>query len=203
MLHIPYVMTPAGRAVMDARTGSLTSRERQIMLLCSGQRPLTVLMEVFGHSVVRELHELAARGLVQAHRQPPEAVAPPAPAPAAEATSTAAAQRLLQAREFAGLAAGSVGGAAAQALVARQSTITQPADILSYCVEVIELLFRTGDVERVTRVGYKLAELMPRQAVPLFIERILDGAGPELAAALYEHLLSDRDLPQPDDAADI
>ena len=132
MLHIHYVKTPAGRAEMDARTGSLTSRERQIMLLCSGQRPLTVLMEVFGHSVVRELHELAARGLVQAHRQPPEAVPPPAPAPAAEATSTAAAQRLLQAREFAGLAAGSVGGAAAQALVARQSTITQPADILSY-----------------------------------------------------------------------
>ena len=85
---------------------------------------------------------------MQAHRQPPEAVPPPAPAPAAEATSTAAAQRLLQAREFAGLVAGSVGGAAAQALVARQSTITQPADILSYCVEVIELLFRTGDVER-------------------------------------------------------
>lgn len=203
MLHIHYVKTPAGRAEMDARTGSLTSRERQIMLLCSGQRPLTVLMEVFGHSVVRELHELAARGLVQAHRQPPEAVPPPAPAPAAEATSTAAAQRLLQAREFAGLVAGSVGGAAAQALVARQSTITQPADILSYCVEVIELLFRTGDVERVTRVGYKLAELMPRQAVPLFIERMLDGSDPELAAALYEHLLSDRDLPQPDDAADI
>ena len=58
-------------------------------------------------------------------------------------------------------------------------------------------------MERVTRVGYKLAELMPRQAVPLFIERILDGSDPELAAALYEHLLSDRDLPQPDDAADI
>ena len=106
MLHIHYVKTPAGRAEMDARTGSLTSRERQIMLLCSGQRPLTVLMEVFGHSVVRELHELAARGLVQAHRQPPEAVPPPAPAPAAEATSTAAAQRLLQAVFGVGVAAG-------------------------------------------------------------------------------------------------
>lgn len=76
MLHIYYIKTPAGQEEMNARGPGLNARERQIMLMCSGQRPLQVLIELFGESVVRELHELVVQGYLQAVRRPPSAVCP-------------------------------------------------------------------------------------------------------------------------------
>lgn len=78
MLHIYYIKTPAGQEEMNARGPGLNARERQIMLMCSGQRPLQVLIELFGESVVRELHELVVQGYLQAVRRPPSARSDPA-----------------------------------------------------------------------------------------------------------------------------
>ncbi|QTD46408.1 hypothetical protein [Ottowia testudinis] len=194
MLYVHYVRTARGREAMAPGVDALTARERQLMLLCSGQRPLPVLIEVFGHSVVRELHELVVRGLVQAQRLTP-AVVPPGQAMPLVGSAAA---RLLQTRDFATVVARSIEGAAGATLAARHGASTQPDDILAYGVALVELLFHAGDVERAKRVGYKLADLLPRQTVPLFIDRMLNGADPKLAAALHEHLLSDRDFPQAD-----
>lgn len=173
----------------------LTPRERQIMLLCSGQRPLSVLIELFGHAVVRELHALAVRGCVQAIYGSPDA-APLAPAivPGPPRAHT----RLMQTHEFATAVAQSLNSAEAIALVRAHRAATGPDEVLSYAAAVIELLFRGGDMLRVKRVGYKLADLLPRDRVPQLIDHLLDSADPQLAAALYEHLLADRDLPAPD-----
>lgn len=205
MLNIYYVKTPHARAAINASEPSLTPRERQILLLCSGQRPLSVLIELFGESVVRELHELVVRGFVQAMRRNPEEAPPRAadargPAAAPEHPAAPQAQtRLRQTRDFATIVAQSLPVPDAGALIARHGQATRADDVLAYCVGVIDLLFRQGDLTRAERVGYKMADLLPRGLVPDFIDGMLAGPDPRLAAALYEHLLSDRELPAPDD----
>lgn len=204
MRDVFYIKTPAGIEVVSQRARDLTPRQRQLMLLCSAQRPLTVLIELFGESVVRELHELVVSGYLQAVRL---ADTPGNPAldigaglgPEGVRAQTAA--RLQLARDFASVVARSLGTPEGDALAADHRDTTEPDDVLAYAAALVGLLFRSGDVARAGRVGYKLADLLPRDLVPMFVDCMLDGQDPQFAAALYEHLLSDRELPAPTERA--
>lgn len=200
MHDIHYLQTPAGLREMAGPAPALTPRERQIMLLCGAHRPLPVLIELFGDTVVRELHELAVRGLVQALRRVPDGL-PPARAGVAVTAPGLAQSRLIEARDFATQAARALDTPEAEGLAAGHGAATTPEDVLVYLAAVIELLFRSGDLAQARRVGYQLAELLPREQVPGLIDCILNGPNPSLAAALYAHLLAGRDLPAADAGA--
>ena len=80
------------------------------------------------------------------------------------------------------------------------SRTTDPEAVLTYAGGLLELLFRAGDRSRTLRVGYKIADLLPRALVPQMVDRLLDGPNPDMAAALYEHLLSGQDVVSFDDS---
>ena len=201
MLHIYYIKTPAGQEEMNARGPGLNARERQIMLMCGGQRPLQVLIELFGESVVRELHELVVQGYLQAVRRLPD----PTPHPAGvlqaapDFASARLQTRLTHTRDFITVVAQSLGTTLARELVLAYSRTTDPEAVLTYAGGLLGLLFRAGDRSRTLRVGYKIADLLPRALVPQMVDRLLDGPNPDMAAALYEHLLSGQDVVSFDD----
>lgn len=202
MQHIYYIKTPAGVAAMSERARDLTPRQRQIMLMCSGKRPLSVLIELFGDSVVRELHELVAPGYLRALRlvgpSADSAVDPDAGTGLDDTLAAHAKAAGLQlARNFTTTVLMSLDTAEADALVVDHGMDASAEGVLAYAAALLGLLFRAGDIARAERVGYKLADLLPRDLVPLFVDGMLDGQDPQFAAALYEHLLSDRELPRP------
>lgn len=202
MRHIYYVKTPAGMEVMNLQGEGLAARERQIMLMCTEHRPVLVLVELFGDGVVRELHELVVRGYLQAMRRMPDASAAAADAaPAVPPFALNRAQvRLQYARDFINVVARSLDSAEATKLLTTHGRAALPDEVLAYAVALIELLFRAGDPARTVRVGYKIADLLPRPMVPQLVDGLLEDANPELAAALYDHLLSGRDVSSFDDS---
>lgn len=192
MQHVHYLRTVAGQSEMAAGGHALNPRERQIMLLCGAQRPLSVLVELFGDGVVRELHALVERGLLKATYRAVAVL--PRLSPLSEADAQSAA-RLADARDFATLVAGSLGTAEASALMARYRSNTQPEEVLAYLGAVVGQVFAQGQPAQALTLGYKLAELLPRPLVPMLIDQLLSSTTPQLADALYAHLLGEGELP--------
>lgn len=112
-LDLVYAKTEAGRQMLAAPRAALGPRERQILLLCTGERDANALTEIFGPATPEDLAQLERQGLVQVLPRdevhvlmasfsptlpPPEACAPVAPAfqltmpPLAEAVSESANQ---------------------------------------------------------------------------------------------------------------
>lgn len=192
MQNVHYLKTAAGQSEMVAGAPALNPRERQIMLLCTAQRPLSVLVELFGDGVVRELHALVERGLLQASYHAAALTLRVPPVPESDSQSAA---RLAQARDFATQVAGSLGTAQASALMARHRNDREAEDVLHYLGEVVGLVFARGQPGQALSVGYQLAALLPRSLVPMLIDQLLSGANPQLADALYAHLLGEGELP--------
>lgn len=89
-----YSRTDAGRRLLNAPRAALGPRERQILLLCTGERDAAALTHIFGPATPVDLARLQDQGLVQVvardevHKlmasfsptlPPPEACAPVAP----------------------------------------------------------------------------------------------------------------------------
>jgi hypothetical protein len=80
-----YVKTDAGRAEVQARGRTLTPAQRQILILCDGERQLDDLLDMVpGATVMPALDQLRALGLLQVRIAPPRE-RPPEPAPLTEA----------------------------------------------------------------------------------------------------------------------
>lgn len=61
-----YRKTEAGRQALAARRGHMALRDRQIVLLCTGERNVVAMTEVFGPDTPADLRRLVAAGLIEA-----------------------------------------------------------------------------------------------------------------------------------------
>ena len=62
---VVFRKTAAGRQALAARRSALGLRERQILILCTGERGLEALSEVFGPEAEADLRRLVDQGLVK------------------------------------------------------------------------------------------------------------------------------------------
>lgn len=80
-----YVKTDSGRAEVQARTRQLSGAQRQVLILCDGDRQTEDLLDMVpGPTLEPALQQLCALGLLQAREAPPRA-RPAEPPPLTEA----------------------------------------------------------------------------------------------------------------------
>jgi hypothetical protein len=73
-----YVKTEAGRGEVQGRTLPLTPSQRQVLILCDGDRHLEDLLEMMPAETLKAaIDQLCAQGLVEERAAPPRAVKPP------------------------------------------------------------------------------------------------------------------------------
>lgn len=73
-----YVKTEAGRGEVQGRTLPLTPSQRQVLILCDGERQLDDLLEMIPEASLRAaLEQLLAQGLLEGRAVPARAVKPP------------------------------------------------------------------------------------------------------------------------------
>lgn len=73
-----YVKTEAGRAEVQGRTLPLTPSQRQVLILCDGERQLDDLLEMIPEASLRAaLEQLLVQGLLEGRAVPARAVKPP------------------------------------------------------------------------------------------------------------------------------
>src|SRR5687767_9738316 len=73
-----YVKTEAGRAEVQGRTLPLTPSQRQVLILCDGERQLDDLLEMIPEASLKAaLEQLLAQGLMEGRAVAPRAVKPP------------------------------------------------------------------------------------------------------------------------------
>lgn len=73
-----YVKTEAGRAEVQGRTLPLTPSQRQVLILCDGERQLDDLVEMIPEASLKPaLEQLLAHGLLEGRAAPARAVKPP------------------------------------------------------------------------------------------------------------------------------
>jgi len=73
-----YVKTEAGRGEVQGRTLPLTPSQRQVLILCDGERHLDDLLEMIPEASLKAaLEQLCAQGLLEGRAVPPRAVKPP------------------------------------------------------------------------------------------------------------------------------
>ena len=216
-----YAKTREGLAQLAGLSEGLSPRHRHVLLLCNGKRSLVVLRELLGPEVDADISALRRRGWV---RPVGSAMLVPivggggkqggvstvvrlgagaSVASSKRETPEEARHRMHAARDFVTLVVRSLEELEARELREAYEGATSDNDILVYAAALIDILFRGGDIYRAERVGYKIADLLPRNAVPRLIDCMLDWPDPRLAAALYEHLLSDRDVPSESGFSDL
>ena len=72
-----YVKTESGRSEVQARSRPLTPSQRQVLILCDGERQLDDLLEMMPADTLRAaLGQLCEQGLLQGKAAPPRAVKP-------------------------------------------------------------------------------------------------------------------------------
>jgi hypothetical protein len=73
-----YVKTEAGRGEVQGRTLPLTPSQRQVLILCDGERQLDDLLEMIpAETLNAALEHLCAQGLLEGKAVAPRAVKPP------------------------------------------------------------------------------------------------------------------------------
>jgi len=73
-----YVKTEAGRGEVQGRTLPLTPSQRQVLILCDGERQLDDLLEMIPEASLKAaLEQLCAQGLLEGRAVPQRAVKPP------------------------------------------------------------------------------------------------------------------------------
>lgn len=212
-----YVKTEAGRAALVSVRSQLSVRERQILLLCTGERDLPDLQKVFGASLWSALQQLLARGLVQL--QPRQAsqlqdlVQPYSPPdfgltlpPLDFAASSSANQSgFADPRppavtvfhsvhaETARLLA-ELGGAEALQLRRAYTGAGQDEDVLAFAARAIALFERHWGEPRAIDCACRIAHVLPRAAKARLLDALIDQASPGLPLSLYDMWLANCDL---------
>ena len=209
-----YVKTDAGRALLAEARSALGLRERQILLLCTGERDAATLEQFFGPDAPAVLARLGAAGLVQTVPRavaswPMPSFAPTLPplqgheartaelssgfmstAPGAEDVDLA----FSRAHTRAGVMLVELGAEEAEDLFDSAIGVWQEDDMLAFLARTIALAHQLRGPAPAARWAQELAELLPRAAVPRLVDCLTEvGDGGALAMGLYERLLSDTD----------
>jgi phage terminase small subunit len=76
--HMLYVKTDAGRLEVQARALTLTPSQRQVLILCNGERQEDDLLEMMPAETLKSaLEQLCAHGLLEARKAAPRVKAEP------------------------------------------------------------------------------------------------------------------------------
>ena len=205
-----YRKTEAGRQALAARRGHMALRDRQIVLLCTGERNVVAMTEVFGPDTPADLRRLVAAGLIEAAEPtawphvPPE-FAPTLP-PLGGVAATSANQSgfgitrvpdedsLKAARAQAGVVLIEIGAEAAEKLDKDGADTQGEEDTLALLARAIGLAVRAwGDAEALPWAE-QIARLLPRASIARLLDCLIDEDSAALVAPLYERLLSDSEF---------
>ncbi|MDO5291012.1 MAG: hypothetical protein Q4F13_15480 [Pseudomonadota bacterium] len=212
-----YVKTQAGREALATLRSQLNVRERQILLLCTGERNLAALQEVFGASLWSALQQLVARGLVELqprHKPLPEDLVQPYLMPDYGLTLPPldfAASRSANQSGFSDPCAqtmtvfhrmhtetakllAELGGAEALQLHRTYAGAGQEEDVLAFTARAIALLERHWGEQRAIDCACRIAHLLPRATKARLLDALIDHAGSSLPLSLYDMWLSNCEL---------
>ena len=194
--------TEAGRQALAAAHASLALRDRQILLLCTGERDLRALSEVFGPATLLDVQRLVAAGLIEA-TAPIEWPEPDAPFWPTLPPLDFAAERSANQSGFGAGATGEevLSAARAQAAVllaeiggdeAERQMAAGAEEALHFITRALALAVRSWGDAPARRWAEHIAALMPRAAIAQLVEGLVEeGSATTLVAVLYERLVSD------------
>ena len=208
-----YRKTDAGRRVLAMRHGALGLRDRQILLLCTGERNLAALAEVFGPATAADLRRLMDRGWVEAVARidwpaPGAAFWPTLPPMdlAAERSANASGfgvrldrdEALRAARAQVAVLLAEIGGATAEQAMAEGAQAEDWEAGLAFITRAVVLAVRHWGGEAAMPWAERIARLLPRAARARLVDGLIaEGSATTVVAALYEQLVSDS-LPGPE-----
>ncbi|MDO5693237.1 MAG: hypothetical protein Q4G70_12320 [Pseudomonadota bacterium] len=210
--HWVYRKTVQGRQALASRV-RLPLRDRQIVLLCTGERSLATLTEVFGSGTAHDLYRLVHQGLVEVVQPkvwpeeeetvesedflltlPPLEFATinPANQSAFGITATPDEDALLAAHAQAGVLLIVIGGDEAEHLLIENLDVEQESDVLAFLTRAIALAARAWGEDATLPWAERIARVLPRRTISRLVDCLVDeGRAAAVGAGLYERLLAD------------
>lgn len=208
---VVFRKTAAGRQTLAARRSALGLRERQILILCTGERGLEALSEVFGSEAEADLSRLIDQGLVKVGARTVWPVGGavdafgPTLQPLADAADRSANQSGFQPtlQEFnawwaahtqASAQLRAMGDANALQLLQTHRGARHADDVLVYLALTLVAVSQCRGLSPALDWVEQLGRALPDGAVPKLLDCLIDTGSPELIAGVYERLLSDSEL---------
>ncbi|MDO5623255.1 MAG: hypothetical protein Q4G71_01025 [Pseudomonadota bacterium] len=203
-----YAKTEAGRAMLASPRASVAVRERQILLLCTGERDADALGQVFGPGIGHELQQLVAQGLVEARPREPlpmfTPTLPPEPSTAFSLTLPPLGLAAYSANQSGFLPASvrsahaevvcllaEMGGDDATQWLQSHLDAECEDDVLAMAARAIGLAEQAWGQARAIDRASRIAQLLPRPAIARLLDALIDHASGALVADAYALWLSD------------
>ena len=213
---VVFRKTAAGRQALSERGSQLGLHQRQILILCTGERGLQALEEVFGPGTEADLRRLIDEGLIKAGERTvwPAAVDDFGPTlqPVSDAVERSANQSGFQPtlQEFnawwsahtqASAQLRAIGDAGALQLLRTYRGARQADDVLVFLALTLTTVSQARGLAEALDWAERLGRALPDGAVPRLLDCLIASGSPELIAGVYERLLSDSELHGSPDAA--